>query len=433
MKILVIGSGGREHALVWKLRRSPQVEKIYCAPGNAGTAEMAENIPLGSESIEDLCDFAGKEGIDLTVVGPELPLVAGIVDLFEGKNLRIVGPGKEAAALEGSKIFAKEFMKRHGIPTADFQVFADPAAARRFIERKRAPLVVKAEGLAGGKGVFVCATAEQGLSAVEALMEKRIFGAAGERILVEDFLAGEEASFLAFCDGESVLPLPASQDHKALLDGDRGPNTGGMGAYSPAPIVTRELSEAVLETIVRPTVNAMAKEGHPYRGVLYAGLMIAEGKPWVLEFNVRFGDPEAQPLLSRLESDLVPILEACRQGTLERVRPLWKSEAAVCVVMASRGYPDRAEKGKTITGAEEAAALSGVTVFHAATARHEGRLVTNGGRVLGVTGLGADIVSAITLTYEAVKKISWEGATYRRDIGAKAAGRGSAAGGRSPD
>lgn len=422
MKVLVIGSGGREHALVWKLSRSPRVEKVYCAPGNAGTAEMGENVPIGSGKIEELCDFARKEQVDLTVVGPELPLVAGIVDLFESRGLKIVGPEKRAAALEGSKIFAKEFMKRHGIPTADFRVFEEAGAARRFIEGRGGPLVVKADGLAGGKGVFVCATAEQGLAAVETIMEKKIFGAAGERILVEDFLAGEEASFLAFCDGEKVLPFPSSQDHKRLFDGDRGPNTGGMGAYSPAPVVTPELSRTVMETVMVPTVRAMATEGSPYRGVLYAGLMITAGRVWVLEFNVRLGDPEAQPLLCRMESDLVPVLEACRQGSLERVRPHWRSEAAVCVVMASRGYPGPVEKGKTITGTEEAGALAGVTVFHAATARHRGALITDGGRVLGVTGLGPDLASAVALTYKAVGRISWDGVAYRRDIGARGVG-----------
>ncbi|MBI3015207.1 MAG: phosphoribosylamine--glycine ligase [Candidatus Tectomicrobia bacterium] len=432
MKILLVGSGGREHALAWKLSQSPQIDKVYCAPGNAGTAEVAENLPVGSEEIGVLCSIAQQAQIDLTVVGPELPLVAGIVDLFEDKNLKIFGPRKQAAMLEGSKVFAKEFMRRHGIPTADFRVFDEPGAARDFIEKKGAPLVVKADGLAGGKGVFVCTTVAHGLAAVENLMEKKILGPAGEKILVEDFLPGEEASFLAFCDGERVLPLPASQDHKPLLDGDRGPNTGGMGAYSPAPVVTPELSRAVIDTVMIPTVKAMAKEGNPYQGVLYAGLMISKGKASVLEFNVRFGDPEAQPLLCRLETDLVPIFEACCSGSLERIQPQWNSQAAVCVVMASRGYPDRYEKGKVIRGVPDAAAIPGVTVFHAGTARRDGTLVTNGGRVLGVTGLGPDVASAIATTYRAVKKISWDGMHFRTDIGAKALLKSPGAGRAAP-
>lgn len=432
MRILLIGSGGREHALAWKLSQSPQVDKIYCVPGNAGTAEVAENLPVGSEEIGVLCSIAQQAQVDLTVVGPELPLVAGVVDLFEEKNLKIFGPRKRAAVLEGSKVFAKEFMRRHGIPTADFRVFGEPEAARNFIEKKGAPLVVKADGLAGGKGVFVCTTVAQGLEAVESLMEKKLLGSAGEQIIVEDFLPGEEASFLAFCDGQSVLPLPSCQDHKPLLDGDRGPNTGGMGAYSPAPVVTPELSRTVIDTILVPTVRAMEKEGNPYRGVLYAGLMIHEGKPYALEFNVRFGDPEAQPLLCRLETDLVPILEACCSGSLKQVKTVWRSEAAVCVVMASRGYPDRYEKGKVIDGMREASSIPGVTIFHAGTAKKQGALVTNGGRVLGVTGLGPDISSAIATTYRAVEQISWDGVYFRRDIGAKALKRSFGTGQQTP-
>ncbi|HYB72466.1 MAG TPA: phosphoribosylamine--glycine ligase [Candidatus Sulfotelmatobacter sp.] len=426
MKILVVGGGGREHALAWKLKQSPAVTKLYVAPGNAGIAELAECVDISVSDVRPLADFAERHAIDLTVVGPELPLTMGIVDEFGRRGLRIFGPGREAAALEGSKVFAKRFMKRHGIPTGFHQEFDRPEDARRYIREVGAPIVVKADGLAAGKGAIVCRTVEEALDALALIMEARAFGDAGNQIVVEEFLQGEEASFLAVTDGTTVLPLPSAQDHKAAFDDDRGPNTGGMGAYSPAPVVTEAVHRKVMERIMVPTVKGMAAEGHPYRGVLYAGLMIHNGEPRVLEFNARLGDPEAQPLLVRMASDLVTVLEAAIAGRLHEVEIAWRPEPAVCVVLAAGGYPGPYEKGKPITGLRAAARLKDVAVFHAGTALQQARVVTAGGRVLGVTALGNPLRTAIDRAYRAVRKIHWEGMHFRTDIGRKALERGAA-------
>jgi len=423
MKVLVVGSGGREHALAWKLKQSPAVTKLYAAPGNAGIAELAECAAVDVSEIRLLAEFAERHAIDLTVVGPELPLTLGIVEEFERRGLRVFGPGREAAALEGSKVFAKRLMKRHGIPSGFFQAFDRPEDAKRYIREVGAPIVVKADGLAAGKGAIVCQTVPEALEAVAMIMEARAFGDAGNQVLVEEFLQGEEASFLAFTDGTTVVPLPSSQDHKAVFDHDRGPNTGGMGAYSPAPVVTEAVHRKAMDRIMVPTVKAMAAEGRPYRGVLYAGLMIRDGEPRVLEFNARFGDPEAQPLLVRMASDLVPVLEAVLEGSLHEVEIAWRPDPAVCVVMASAGYPGAYEKGRPITGLEAAGHLQDVAVFHAGTARKAGQVVTAGGRVLGVTAWAEDLGTAIGRAYSAVEKIRWEGMHCRTDIGRKALDR----------
>jgi phosphoribosylamine--glycine ligase len=426
MKILVVGSGGREHALVWKLAQSEKVTNIFTAPGNPGTALYSENVPIKADDIEGLKGFALKEGIDFTVVGPELPLTLGIVDVFTEAGMRIFGPTKKAAELEGSKVFCKELMERYNIPTGKYKRFEDPGKAKAYIETHHVPLVVKADGLAAGKGVLVCLTLDEAFVAIELIMEKKAFGEAGRNVVVEEYLPGEEASYLVITDSKTVLPLAPAQDHKPIYDGDTGPNTGGMGAYSPAPIVTPELEEEIMKTIMKPAVKAMEAEGRPYRGVLYAGLMIHDGKPRVLEFNCRFGDPEAQPILMRLQNDLLPVLLSAveggegGEGGLDEVKLDWGGKAAVCVVMASEGYPDQYEKGKVIKGLEEANKMEDIVVFHAGTAKKDGQIVTSGGRVLGVTGVGADIKEAIEKSYKAVEKISWDGAYYRKDIGAKA-------------
>jgi phosphoribosylamine---glycine ligase len=420
MKVLVVGGGGREHALVWKIAQSPRVRKIYCAPGNAGIAQMAECLSLFAEDVRGLAAWAQKEEVDLTVVGPEAPLTLGIVEDFRARGLRVFGPSRKAAEIEGSKAFTKDLMKKYGIPTGESETFTDPAAAGRYIKAKGAPLVVKADGLAAGKGVIICRTAEEAFSAVDLILVQKAFGAAGMKVVVEEFLEGEEASFLAFTDGENVLPLPTSQDHKAIYDNDQGPNTGGMGAYSPAPVVSEKIHREVMEKIMIPTVQGMAKEGREYQGVLYAGLMIKDGRAKVLEFNARLGDPEAQPLLMRMKSDLIPVLEATIDRKLAGQKIQWEERPAVCVVMASGGYPGSYEKGKPILGLRDAAKVRDAFVFHAGTALKEGKVVTNGGRVLGVTALGDGIQEAIQKAYEAVAKISWEGVYYRRDIGRKA-------------
>jgi phosphoribosylamine--glycine ligase len=420
MKVLVVGGGGREHALVWKIAQSSKVSKVYCAPGNAGISEQATIIPIHAKDLNGLLEFALKEKIDLTVVGPEDPLTRGIVDLFESKGLLIFGARKKAAEIEGSKAFAKEMMKKYHIPTAFYEIFDNRNEAVKYIRNQGAPIVVKADGLAAGKGVIVCKTVEEAIRSVDQIMVEKVFGNAGNRVVVEEYLVGEEASYIAFTDGKTILPMASSQDHKPILDGDQGPNTGGMGAYSPAPVVTEEVHEKIMEKILRPIIYGMGEEGRPYQGVLYAGLMIHEGHPKVLEFNARFGDPETQPVLMRMKGDMVPILEACMQGTLSRHKIEWDNRASVCVVMASKGYPGSYEKGKVIEGLKEVSRMDGVSVFHAGTSLKEGQIVTSGGRVLGVTGLGEDVPRAIERTYQAVKKISWEGVYYRTDIGYKA-------------
>ncbi|MCX5907348.1 MAG: phosphoribosylamine--glycine ligase [Deltaproteobacteria bacterium] len=423
MKVLMIGSGGREHTLTWKIAQSPRVKKIFCAPGNAGIASGAECVAISAEDIPGLAAFAEKEKIDLTVVGPEAPLTLGIVDAFQKRNLRIFGPRQKAAEIEGSKAFAKKVMQKYGVPTGESQTFDHYEAASAYVRKKGQELVVKADGLAAGKGVILCHSTAEALAALDLIMVRRAFGGAGKQVLIEELLTGEEASFLAFVDGETVLPLPTSQDHKAIYDNDRGPNTGGMGAYSPAPVVDEKLHREVMEKIMIPMVRGMAAEGRKYQGALYAGLMIQNGHARVLEFNARLGDPETQPLLIRMKSDLVPVLQATIDGHLSSLRVEWDERAAVCVVMASGGYPGSYEKGKVISGLEEAAKVPDAVVFHAGTSFRDGRVVTSGGRVLGVTALGQTIREAIGRAYEAVAKITWKGAYYRKDIGQKALNR----------
>ncbi|UCG38023.1 MAG: phosphoribosylamine--glycine ligase [bacterium] len=420
MKVLVVGGGGREHSLVWKLNQSPRVTKVFCAPGNAGIAAEAEVVPIEVTDIAAMVDLARRERIDLTCVGPELPLTHGIVDAFEEAGLRIFGATRAAAEIEGSKVFTKDLLAKYNIPTGTYRVFDNARDARAHLSEVGAPIVVKADGLAAGKGAIVCQTLQEAEEAVRLIMEERAFGAAGDRVVVEEFLTGEEASFLAFSDGKTVLPLATSQDHKPIFDGDRGPNTGGMGAYSPAPVVTDEIFRQTMDEIMIPTIRAMESEGRPYKGVLYAGLMIKDGRAKVLEFNARFGDPEAQPLVMRLDGDLVQIMEAVIDGRLDEVILNWHDDASICVVMASGGYPGSYEKGKVISGLDEAGALEDVKVFHAGTSLKDGKIVTAGGRVLGVTARGRDIPQAIERAYEACSLITWEGAQYRKDIGAKA-------------
>jgi phosphoribosylamine--glycine ligase len=425
MRVLVVGGGGREHALAWKLRQSPRVRELFCAPGNGGIAQVATCVPIDATDVRGLLAFAQERRIDFTVVGPEAPLSAGLVDLFADHGLRAFGASRAAAELEGSKAFAKELMRRHGIPTAAARTFTDVGQARAYVRATGAPLVVKADGLAAGKGVIICRTLAEAEAALVDIMERRLFGSAGDRVLIEEFLEGEEASFLAFTDGEAVVAMPASQDHKAVFDGDRGPNTGGMGAYSPAPVVTPALEAEVMRTVMVPTVRAMAAEGRPYRGVLYAGLMITAAGIRVLEYNARFGDPEAQPVLMRMDGDLLPVLEACVDGRLAQTPVAWLEDAAVCVVLASGGYPGAYPKGLPIDGLAEAAREEGVVVFHAGTALRDGRVVTDGGRVLGVTARGATVRAAVDRAYRAAGKISFEGMHYRRDIAYRALKGGS--------
>ncbi|MDP7557675.1 MAG: phosphoribosylamine--glycine ligase [Nitrospinaceae bacterium] len=419
MRVLVIGAGGREHALAWKIAQSPLVKKVYCAPGNAGTVNVAENVDIPAENINALRQFATMKGIGLTVVGPEQPLVKGIVDSFEESGLRVFGPSQRAAEIEGSKVFCKDLMKKYAIPTARYEVFDSPDKVKLFT-REDEPVVVKASGLAAGKGVILCNNGAEARSAIESIMRDKAFGEAGDQVVVEEFLTGQEVSLLAFTDGKTVLPLDSAQDHKAAFDEDTGPNTGGMGAYSPAPVFTDDLKEQVINEIMNPTVRAMAKEGRQYRGILYAGLMLTESGPKVLEFNARFGDPETQPIMMRINSDIVPVFEACIDGTLAKCSLQWKPEPTVCVVMAAKGYPGAYEKGKEINGLDSADNQENTVVFHAGTRMNGGKVVTNGGRVLGVTALGIDIGAAIKSAYSAVEKIEWDGIHYRKDIGNKA-------------
>jgi len=423
MKVLVIGSGGREHALVWKIAQSPLVEKVFCAPGNPGTAQLAENVNLKVDDLTGLLSFAKKEEIDLTVVGPELPLSLGIVDLFEEYGLRIFGARRNAALIESSKAFSKDLMQKYGVPTAAYGVFTDVGPAEDFIRRTGVPIVVKADGLAAGKGVIIAATVEEAVVAVTDMLSGNTFGSAGSRVVIEEFLTGEEASFLAFTDGRNIIPLASAQDHKAVFDGDKGPNTGGMGAYSPAPVVTPAVHDRAMAEVMGPTVHGLAQEGRPYRGVLYGGLMVSAGTVKTLEFNARFGDPECQPLLMRMKSDIVPVLMAVAEGDLSGVEIQWHDKAAVCVVMASQGYPGDYRKGDEITGLDVAAKMEDLVVFHAGTAVRDGRIVTSGGRVLGVTALGGTVQEAIDRAYRGVAAISWEGVHCRKDIGRKALNR----------
>ena len=423
MRVLVVGGGGREHALVWKLRQSPRVEGLYCAPGNAGIAADAECVPIAVDDLPGLERFARERRIDLTVVGPELPLTLGLVDRFAAAGLRAFGPTMAAARLEGSKAFTKELCRRYDVPGAAFGAFRDPGAAKDYIHAAGAPVVVKADGLASGKGVFICATVAEATRAVDELMRDRVLGEAGAQVVVEEFLEGEEVSFMALSDGTTVLPLATSQDHKRVHDGDRGPNTGGMGAYSPAPIMGPALHERVMREIIEPVVRALAREGTPYVGVLYAGLMVQGDRAKLLEFNVRFGDPEAQVLLVRLRSDLVDLLERAATGRLAGASIDWDPRAAVCIVLAAEGYPGAVERGRPIAGVD---AVRNALVFHAGTRRSDGTLVTDGGRVLGVTALGDTIAAAVEAAYGAAACVHWPGMHYRRDIGHRALARGAA-------
>ncbi len=418
--VLIVGGGGREHALAWKIAQSPGIAKIFCAPGNAGIADIAECIAINPADLSALKNFAISNRVDLTVVGPELPLTLGIVDVFEQEGLRIFGPCQKAARLEGSKIFAKEIMQTHGIPTADFKAFADAEAAKKYVQHKNTPVVIKADGLAAGKGVFPSLTVSESLAAIDRIMNQREFGEAGAKIVVEEFLPGEEASFICFTDGKTIIPMPSSQDHKRVFDGDKGPNTGGMGAYSPAPVITAAMEEKIMRDIMHPIIQALYASGIRYKGVIYAGLMIENGNPRVLEFNVRFGDPETQPLLVRLKTDLLDIMQAVIDERLSEIAVTWDPRPAVCVVMASGGYPDAYEKGQPIVGLQEAARVPDTVVFHAGTALCNGQVVNDGGRVLGVTGWGNSITDAVTSAYRAVDKIHWQGVQFRRDIAGRA-------------
>ncbi len=423
MKVLVVGGGGREHALVWKIAQSPEVTQIFCAPGNAGIAESATCVPIKAEDVDALVGFAVREGIDLAVIGPEAPLSMGITDLLEEKGIRVFGACRKAARIEASKSFAKALMEKYDIPTAEGKSFTRFKPAEEYIRKMGAPIVVKADGLAAGKGVIVCDTEKQAMDALREIMMNKAFGDAGKKVVIEECLKGEEASFLAFTDGQTVLPLPSSQDHKAVFDNDQGPNTGGMGAYSPAPVVDRLVHRKIMNEIMIPTVRAMAAEGCPYKGVLYAGLMIEDGKARVLEFNGRFGDPEAQPLLIRLKNDIVPIMNAVIDGTLNQIKLDIDPRSSVCVVMASGGYPGSYHKGSPISGLDQAKRMKDVAVFHAGTDKKDGKIVTAGGRVLGVTALGDTVEKAIERAYQAVSRISWDRVFYRKDIGQKAVKR----------
>lgn len=421
MKVLVIGSGGREHALVWKLAGSPRVKKIYCAPGNGGIASLAECIPLAIDNIADLVFFAKKENIDLTLVGPELPLSLGIVDTFQKEGLKIFGPNQKASIIEASKCFTKEFCTRYDIPTAPYEIFNDPTRAKIYlVQKNQFPIVIKADGLASGKGVIIARSLRDGEKAIDQIMLSQEFGEAGKSIVIEEFLVGEEATFMVITDGENFIPFESAQDHKAIGEGDTGPNTGGMGAYSPAPLIKPEITEKIIQRVIQPTLEGLKREGRPYQGILYAGLMIdKEGNPHVVEYNCRFGDPEAQVILFRLKSDLVLLIEACLNGTLKNFKLEFYPESSVCVVMSAEGYPGTFEKGKIIEGLEKIKDSPDVFVFHAGTKIADKRLLTSGGRVLGITVKALTLKQALDKVYQNVSKISWDGAYYRKDIGRK--------------
>ena len=422
MRVLVVGGGGREHALCWTIAASPLIEALFCAPGNAGIAKDAVCVPIAADDIDGILRFVGDERIDFVVVGPEAPLVAGLVDRLEEAGVKAFGPTAAAARLEGSKAFTKDLCARHGIPTAAYGRFTGLEAAEAFIEDQPLPIVVKADGLAAGKGVTIAETREEARAAAREMLEDERFGAAGKEVVIEEFLAGEEASFFALVDGETALPLATAQDHKRVGDGDTGPNTGGMGAYSPAPVVTEQVAERIMARIVRPTVAAMKAEGAPFKGVLYAGLMIEDGEPRLLEYNVRFGDPECQALMVRLASDLLPALVASADGVLDMFDLRWHDDAALTVVMATKGYPGDYARGSVIGGLDSLSANDGVTVFHAGTKEVGGTIRAEGGRVLGVTALAPSIARARRLAYKTVDAIDWPEGFCRRDIGARAIG-----------
>ena len=420
MKVLVIGSGGREHTLVWKMTQSPKISQIYCAPGNAGISKLAQCVNIDADSIEKLADFAQKEKIDLTVVGPELPLSRGIVNEFNKLGLRIFGPDKEAAEIESSKVFSKYLLKKYHIPTANYEVFQSIKKALDYIQQQTFPLVIKADGLAAGKGVFIIENLVEARDALNALMEEKKFGEAGRQVIIEEFLEGEEVSILAFCDGKMVIPMVSSQDHKKIFDNDLGPNTGGMGAYSPVPFYPDEFEKRVLEEILKPTIKGLQREGKEYKGVLYAGLILTREGPKVLEFNARFGDPETQVILPRLKTDLIDILNAVIDSTLHKVNIEWEDNAAVCVVVASGGYPGKYLKGKVISGLERLEKMKNIIAFHAGTKFQDNQVITSGGRVLGITAWDETIFKAKEKAYKAVKEIYFEDMYYRKDIAAKA-------------
>lgn len=417
MKVAVIGGGGREHALAVTLAKSPSVEKLYALPGSDAMAAVAQCVPVGVEDLSGIAAFCEKEGVDLVVVGPEVPLTEGLADVCQAKGIAVFGPNKAAAQMEGSKVFAKNLMKKYNVPTAAYAPFTDGAAAKDYITAQGAPIVVKADGLAAGKGVVVAQTVDEALTAVDAIMEDRIFGESGGRIVIEECMVGEEASLLAFVDGKTIVPMISAQDHKRIFDGDKGPNTGGMGAYAPAPVMTPELTRTVYDTILVPVVKGLAAEGITYQGCLYAGLMITADGPKVVEFNCRFGDPETQAVLPLLDGDLAQIMLACAKGTLTADMVHWKQASACCVIMASKGYPESSHKGDVISGLDNVA--PDVQVFHSGTKVVDGQYVTNGGRVLGVTALGATLQEAIDQAYANVRRISFDGQQVRQDIGAK--------------
>jgi len=416
MKILVIGSGGREHALVWKISQSSKADKIYCIPGNAGIAKTAECISLDNNP-QNLLDFAISKKIDLTVVGPEVPLSEGIVDLFNSKNIKIFGPTKELAKLESSKVFTKEIAKKCGVPTADFRIFSNAAEAKEFIKEKGAPIVVKADGLAAGKGSIVAKTVDEAFRAVDKIIVEKIFGKAGEKIVIEDCLIGEEASILAVCDGKIAVPLASTQDHKRAYDGDRGPNTGGMGAYSPTPCVSKKILDKTTQKIINPVIHYLSESGKIFKGILYAGIMIVKDEPYLIEFNVRFGDPETQVILPRLDTDIVDVILASIDGTLNKIKMKWKEEHCMTVVVASGGYPGDYEKGKVITGLNKIDLMKDVFVFHAGTKQQNAEIVTNGGRVLNVTALGNTLKEAAEKCYKTIEEIKFDKMFFRKDIG----------------
>lgn len=419
MKVLVVGSGGREHAIIWKLKQNTSIEQIYCAPGNAGIAQDAQCISIGAMEIEKLVKFAKEKAIDYTIIGMDDPLVAGIVDAFETENLKVFGPRKTAAKIEGSKSFAKDLMKKYHIPTAEYEVFTQYEHAKKYLEKQEMPIVIKADGLALGKGVLICNTLEEALDGLKEIMLDKKFGKSGDTIVIEEFLQGPEVSVLSFCDGKTVMPMVSAQDHKRALDNDEGLNTGGMGTFSPSKFYTKELNDTCMETIFQPTIDAMAKEGCPFVGILYFGLMYTKNGMKVIEYNARFGDPETQVVLPRLKTDLLTIMQACTDSTLDKLKIEWYDNAAVCVVLASGGYPVSYEKGYEIKGLDKIQEKENIVVFHAGTAKRENEFVTSGGRVLGITGIGKNLEEAIQTAYKGVDLVDFEKKQFRHDIGTK--------------
>lgn len=419
MKVLVVGSGGREHAICWKLLQSPKVDKIYCAPGNAGIGEIAELVPIGAMEFDKLIDFAKSESIDFTVVGMDDPLVGGIVDKFEEEGLKVFGPRANAAIIEGSKAFSKELMKKYNIPTAAYETFDNYDAALEYVKKGDFPVVLKADGLALGKGVLICNTLDEAIDGLNTIMVDKKFGDSGNKVVIEEFLTGQEMSVLSFCDGKTIVPMVSAQDHKRALDGDKGLNTGGMGTFSPSRVYTPELAEECMKTIYQPTVDALNAEGRTFKGIIFFGLMLTQKGMRVIEYNARFGDPETQVVLPRLKSDLMEIFEACVDGTLDKVNVEWENNGTACVVLASGGYPESYTKGYEITGLDDAKKADNIVVFHAGTALKEGKFVTNGGRVLGITGIGKNLDEAIKIAYEGVKLVDFKDKHFRTDIGVK--------------